>query len=120
MKSMEDCSANEVDKQCSPKETRCGIFSAHREDTSYFRRDCISEEYCETLCKDGFNEEGGYACELHCCQGDFCNGEYYENNNHYDNDDDDSDDNNNDDRDDNDDDDDYDDDDDLNIKLRLL
>ncbi len=73
---MEDCIAHEEDRQCSPGENRCGIMSAHREDMSLFRKDCIPEGICSTLCKDGFNEEGGFACELSCCEGDFCNAEY--------------------------------------------
>ncbi|KAJ7393760.1 hypothetical protein OS493_003419 [Desmophyllum pertusum] len=71
--SMDDCNEHQKEKQCSPKENRCGIMSAHKESTLVFAKDCIPEELCPTFCKDGFNEEGGFECELSCCEGNFCN-----------------------------------------------
>ena len=71
---MDDCTENQMEQQCSPSENRCGVMTAHQGHISYFLKGCISEGICSTLCKNGVVEgEPNIECELHCCEGNFCN-----------------------------------------------
>lgn len=70
---MDDCTESQVVEQCSPDMTRCGEMYAQKKDEDFFAKACIPEQLCSTYCKDGYNEEGGFNCELYCCEGDLCN-----------------------------------------------
>ena len=70
---MDDCTESQQAEQCSSDMTRCGEMYAQKRDEDIFVKACIPEELCSTYCIDGYNEEGGFNCELYCCEGDFCN-----------------------------------------------
>lgn len=75
--SMADCIESQTQEQCSPKENRCGVMFAYQgELRSMFRKGCISEKYCSSLCQNGHIEgDPSIECELNCCEGSLCNDE---------------------------------------------
>ncbi|PFX20174.1 hypothetical protein AWC38_SpisGene15367 [Stylophora pistillata] len=75
--SMADCIESQTQQQCSPKENRCGVMFAYQgELRSMFRKGCITEEYCSSLCQNGHIEgDPSIECELNCCEGSLCNDE---------------------------------------------
>ena len=70
---MDDCIESQEVEQCTSDMTRCGEMYAQKGDEEFYVKACIPEDLCSTYCKDGYNEEGGFNCELYCCEGNFCN-----------------------------------------------
>ena len=74
--SMADCIESQTQEQCSLKENRCGIMFARQGEISLFRKGCIPDDFCSSLCQNGHIEgDPSIECELHCCEGSLCNDE---------------------------------------------
>lgn len=74
--SMADCIESQTQEQCSLKENRCGVMFAHQGEISLFRKGCIPDDFCSSLCQNGHIEgDPSIECELYCCEGSLCNDE---------------------------------------------
>ena len=70
---MDDCTKYQQVEKCLVDMARCGRMYAQNGDEKSFAKACVEGEACPTYCKDEYDEERGFKCELYCCDEDLCN-----------------------------------------------
>ena len=70
---MDDCNESQEVEQCLFETPSCGEMYAQKGDEELFVKACVHGELCSTYCKDEYDEEREFKCELYCCEGDLCN-----------------------------------------------